>query len=127
MNMVNLVNGKDMYIRLPKGLKNTSILMLAVPKELADKTLKIVAEDNQDAPFERDAISENDEDAVLRYYGEESYWEPEKIFRVAVKANPNCNYGECSNECHVASCPVHQGFATAEPIKIEYVRSDKLA
>ena len=126
MEMVNLVNDKDMHIRIPKELKSESVLTLAIPKEMAGKTLKVVVEDNQDAPFERDAIRQNREKAVLRYFGEESYWEPEKVFRIAVKGNQNCNYGECYTGCQVASCAVHQGFASDEPIKIDYIRSDKV-
>lgn len=126
MKAIEIIKGKDLYIRLPKELEDKSVLTLVLPKELAGKTLKIVPKDSQHTPFERDAISKDDNKKILRYYGEDFYWKPQKISRIVVKANPKCDYETCTCECNMVSCPVHQGFASDEPMKVEYIQSNKM-
>ena len=125
---IGLVDGKRMFIRLPKDLDNLAVLKLVLPKEMAGKTLEIVCMDNDSihVPFEHDAIKGENDHSVLAYFGDDDYWKPEEYCRTVVEGNPDCDYSECNYECHVVSCAVHQGYASDRPLEISYIRSEKL-
>lgn len=123
----HLINAdRPLYIRIPENIDDFSILMLEMPKDCGGKTIRISTMDNNKAPFEKDAITQETESETLTYYGDEKYWEPEDHTRVVVEGNPDCDYSECTGECHVMSCAVHQGYASSAAKKIGYVRSKKV-
>ena len=114
---------KDLYIRIPDNIDDYSILMLEMLKACAGKTIKISTIDNKDAPFEKNAIVAESDSGKLVFEGDEEYWEPEDYSRTVVEGNPDCDYSECTGDCHVVSCPVHQGMASGAPKRIGYIRS----
>ena len=117
---------KDLYIRLPENLQDKSPLQLALPKEFAGKTLKVVAVENEDTPYESDEVYADRQTSMLRYYGDADYWNPYEYVRTVVEGNPDCDYEECTYGCHVVSCAVHQGYASDAPMEVSYIRSEKL-
>ena len=125
---IGLTNNKRMYIRLPDNMENLSVLKLVLPKEMAGKTLAIdcIPNNSIHIPFEKDAIKAENDHSQLAYFGDDEYWEPKEYTRTVVEGNPSCDYSECTLECHVVSCAVHQGFASDRPMKISYTRSDKM-
>ena len=125
---VSLVDGKDMYVRLPKNLDDMAKMIVFLPKELAGMTLKIEAirSCRHEIPFEKWTIEASGEAVVMTYYGDDEYWQPQEDVRIAVEGNPDCDYEECNAECHVVSCPVYQGLESDAPIEIHYVKSDKV-
>ena len=122
----DLMDRKELYIRLPKNLQDKEELTLTLPGELAGKTLKIVAVENEDTPYECDEVYADSESKALRYYGDEEYWKPCEYVHTVVKGNPDCDYAECTYECQVVSCAVHQGYASDAPLELRYVRSEQL-
>ena len=123
----HLIDGeKNLYIRIPENIENYSVLMFEMLKECAGKTIMISTIENKDAPFEKDALVAETDSNALTFYGDETYWEPENHSRVVVEGNPDCEYSDCTPDCHVVSCPVHQGYASGAPKRIGYIRSDKV-
>ena len=123
----HLIDGeKKLYIRIPDNIDDYSVLMFEMLKKCAGKTIMISTIENKDAPFEKDAIVEEANKNTLTFYGDEDYWDPEDFSRTVVEGNPDCDYSECTGDCHVVSCPVHQGMASAAPKRIGYIRSSKV-
>ena len=117
---------KNLYIRIPDNIEDFSVIMFEMAKDCAGKTIRISTIDNKDAPFEKDAIVQETNSDTLVYYGDDEYWNPEDRSRVVVEGNPDCDFSECTGECHVVSCPVHQGYASSNPRRIGYIRSSKV-
>ena len=122
----SLENGKDLYIRMPETIEGLDVMRLSLPKDCAGKTLKITVIENEEAPFERDAIWAKDHYCDLNFYGNNEYWQSVKCTRTVVEANPRCDFEECTSECHDISCPVYQGYEPCTSKKITYWRSNKV-
>ena len=123
----SMKEGQNLYVRIPENdSKELMEMILYLHKESAGKTLRITVMDNSSAPFEMDAIKQESGSNVLDYFGEDSYWEPKDQEHVLVEDHPECEYADCTADCHVVSCPVHQGFSPCKPMKIEYLSSDKV-
>lgn len=118
---------KQLYIRLPDNLRSYSELTLLLNSSLAGKTLKISVADPKEIPFDYDTIAETSGDTEINFYGDsEEDWDAIDRSRLVVEGNTDCLYSECTNECHVVSCGVHQGYSSSAPLRIGCIKSKKL-
>ena len=111
-NIVVPVN-KDLYIRIPDSLKKVGKLGLIIPDEYTNKTIKISIIDNEDAPFDKDAIYCEDDSlhAFLTYFGSVDCWKPNDC----PSEEYTLDYSECGDlNCHNTSCPVYQKFISSD-------------
>ncbi len=122
---ITLIDGKRMFIRLPKNLEDCSELKLVLPKEMAGMTIEVTTDGKCSVePFDEQAIYADGDTFAIRYYGSDTYWKPEKVTRTVVEGNPHCEYGECQ-DCHNVTCLVYQGYMPSSPLEIEYLQSKR--
>ena len=123
----SLQDGRDLYIRIPEDIEELSIMKLSLPHGSAGKTIKITVVENDEAPFERDAVWSKNDSSDLSFYGDNEYWKSEKCTREVVLGHPECSFSDCcTKECNDVSCQIHQGYQDTQMLKLEYWRSDKV-
>lgn len=123
----SLNSAKELFIRIPENYYSDEAITLKLDSSLAGKTVKIIAVNNHNTPFEDDVIADTCENSEIDYYGDaKKDWDAKDTSHYVVEGNPDCSYSECTYECHVVSCPVHQGYASSAPMRVGCIRSRKL-
>ena len=125
-NVYYMHNGKELFIRIPKNLKEGECIHLILPKAFAGQTLKVNIGTNFGTPFTLDTIQDSTTYAEMNYLGSPSYWKPEDKSYNVVAENPDCRWGQCKGKCFNEWCIVHKGTAKATPKKIYRLTSAKL-